>query len=290
MDSHAVDVNLGSLYADAAARLAAVYTPGEARAIVRALLEDGFGVGINDVYAGKVRQFSVPEQKAFRSMLQRLERCEPVQYVVGRALFGPLTLSVRPGVLIPRPETLALARLAAEACRPGARVLDMGTGSGCIAIYVALYASGGRADVTALDISAEALAVARENAAAFGASIDFRQADMLHLAPHEGRRYDVIVSNPPYVCESEKAEIHRNVAGYEPARALYVSDDEPLLYYEAIARAAGAMLADGGALMVEVNSRFASDVAQLFAQSGLADAEVSDDFLGRPRFVTARRR
>lgn len=290
MDSHTIDVNLGSLYADAAARLAAVYPPGEARAIARALLEDGFGVEINDVYAGKVIQFSAHEQSAFRSMLQRLERCEPVQYVVGRALFGPLTLSVRPGVLIPRPETLDLARLAADACGPGARVLDLGTGSGCIAIYVALYASGGRADVTALDISGEALAVAMENAAALGARIDFRQADMLHLAPEEGRQYDVIVSNPPYVCESEKAEIHRNVADYEPAAALYVSDDAPLVYYEAIARAAGALLAERGAVMVEVNSRFAGEVARLFSDSGLADAAVANDFVGRPRFVTARRR
>lgn len=150
---------MNNLYSEAVRRLSTVCSQGEARAMVRILLEDTFGVGMNDVYADKVRQFSADELCEFHTMLQRLENGEPVQYVTGKAQFGELMLRVNPGVLIPRPETLELAQWAAAECKAGARILDMGTGSGCMAVFLAMNVENAR--VTAIDISETALETAK---------------------------------------------------------------------------------------------------------------------------------
>lgn len=279
---------MNCLYTEAARRLSAIYPQGEARAIARALLEDAFGIGMNDVYADKVRQFSDDEARDFNSMLLRLEKGEPVQYVTGKAQFGSLTLHVDESVLIPRPETLELAQWAEKECKAGAEILDIGTGSGCLAIFLALNVEN--ASVTAVDISPSALETAKQNAAQCGAYIKFMQADVLNPTTVPTKKYDLIISNPPYVCESEKEEMDRNVLDHEPATALFVDDDRPLLFYDAIARLAVRSLAPGGAVMVEINRRFPEETAELLRRHGFAGVEMRKDMEGNPRMIKAIRK
>lgn len=276
---------MNSLYTEACTGLQQLYAPGEARAIARALLEDAFAVSMNDVYADKVRQFSAEETMRFRAMLQRLEKGEPVQYVTGRASFGNFMFNVGKGVLVPRPETLELAQWAAAECKPGANIMDMGTGSGCIAVFLAKSIPG--AHVTAIDISPKALETARRNAALYGADIRFAKADVLDLQPCTDRKFDLVISNPPYVCESEKAGMERNVLDYEPAEALFVSDDNPLVFYEAIAGFASRSLSPQGAAMVEINRRFPEETAEVFRRAGFYGIQTRTDAQGKPRMIKA---
>lgn len=278
---------MNALYADAVSRLSRVYPPGEARAVVRVLFDDAFGVGVNDVYADKVRQFSQAELSRLDELVGRLEAGEPVQYVVGRACFGELALGVDRSVLVPRPETFELAQWAAASCGEGARIIDLGTGSGCLAIYLARNVGGAR--VEAVDISCGALATARANAAACKANVEFRMADMLELEP-ERRDYNLVVSNPPYVCEDEKAGMHRNVLDYEPPQALFVDNNDPLVFYRAIARFAAEALARQGAVMVEINRRFAAETADVFREAGLGNVEIRRDRYGNDRMIKAVRK
>lgn len=279
---------MDALYSQAVGRLSRAYPAGEARAMVRVLLEDGFGVSMGDVYADRVRRLSAGEAASFRDMVERVAGGEPVQYVVGRAQFGGLTLRVDRSVLIPRPETLELAQWAAETCRPGAKVIDIGTGSGCIAIYLALNVEG--AEVCATDASEAALHTARGNAALCGARVEFARGDILAGEPRPaGRKADLVVSNPPYVCESERAGMERNVLGYEPPEALFVSDADPLAFYRAIARYAAAALAQGGAAMVEINRRFGAATAEVFRREGFRRVELRKDEYGNDRMIKATR-
>lgn len=216
----------------------------------------------------------------------RVAAGEPLQYVTGVARFHGLQFHVTPAVLIPRPETEQLVDLIVdENKRDDLRILDLGTGSGCIAIALARALKWPQ--VTALDVSGDALAVARENAAALKARVTFKQADMLALKGGSLGEWDVIVSNPPYVCRSEAATMETHVKDYEPEGALFVPDDNPLLFYRAIASFAASSLAPQGRVYVEVNSRFATQVAALFERSGLSQVAVYNDFAALPRFVTA---
>lgn len=276
---------MNALYSQAVSRLASVYPAGEARAMVRIVLEDAFGVSMNDVYADKVRQFSEAEAARFHNMVERVAAGEPVQYVVGRAAFDRLMLRVDRSVLVPRPETLELARWAAESCPAGAKILDIGTGSGCIAIYLALTVPGSR--VSAIDVSPGAIATARANAAGCGAKVEFREADILTAARPASAELNLVVSNPPYVCQSERREMERNVVDYEPEGALFVSDDDPLVFYRAIARYAAAALAEGGAAMVEINRRFGPQTAALFSREGFGRVELRKDEYGNDRMIKA---
>lgn len=282
------DISMNSLYTESVKLLGRTFPQGEARALVRILLEDAFGVGINDVYADKVRQFSPSELQKFHSMLLRLANHEPVQYVVGRAKFGNLTLDVNNAVLIPRPETLELAQWASEQCSAGAEILDLGTGSGCLAIYLALAVENSQ--VTAVDISSGALATARANAAKHSAAVNFLNADMLSLTFDPARKFSLIVSNPPYVCESERADMERNVLDHEPPTALFVPDGDALRFYTAVARIAKAHLLPGGAVMVEINRRFPAQTAEIFSQAGFRDIEIRNDFQGNARMIKAVQR
>lgn len=276
---------MNALYSQAVSRLSHVYPAGEARARVRIVLEDAFGVSMNDVYADKVRQFSEAEAARFHNMVERVAAGEPVQYVVGRAAFGRLMLRVDRSVLVPRPETLELARWAAESCHAGAKILDIGTGSGCIAIYLALSVAGSR--VSAIDVSPGAIATARANADGCGAKVDFREADILTAARPASAELNLVVSNPPYVCQSERREMERNVVDYEPEGALFVSDDDPLVFYRAIARYAAAALVEGGAAMVEINRRFGPQTAALFSREGFGRVELRKDEYGNDRMIKA---
>ena len=258
-----------------------LYDEGEARAIVCYVLETVFGLTAADIYGG-TRPLPTA---ALEPLMQRLERGEPVQYVTGTALFCGRRFSVEPGVLIPRPETEDLCRWIVGDESPR-HILDIGTGSGCIAVTLALDTQA--ADTTAWDISATALAVARRNATALGADIRFVRRDMLEAAQErdsDKSLFDLIVSNPPYICDSEKASMHVNVLDYEPHEALFVPDDAPLLYYAAVARYARRALIPGGRLYLEANPLTLQRLTDMLHDEGFTRVETRDDSYGRRRFV-----
>lgn len=257
-----------------------IYGTAEARQIARMVLSARTGATLTQMVVE-------PDAAAEIADLERIEReiaaARPVQYVLGEAEFCGLTFEVGEGVLIPRPETEELVRRIA-ATRPSS-LLDIGTGSGCIAVASAALLPG--AEVWAVDISAEALAFARRNAARSGAEVRFVQADALRM-PDLGRRFEAVVSNPPYIPASERRTMRRNVTEYEPAAALFVPDDDPLLFYRAIARQAHTLLAPGGRLWFEVHEAFAADVAAMLYGEGFAGTETYADINDKPRMVCSR--
>ena len=205
--------------------------PSEAQAVAFALLDDLFGASRTDVLMGRCIRLDADGEVRLQRALAALEGGQPLQYATGKAFFCGKSFEVNASVLIPRPETELLVALACG-CGPK-RVLDCGTGSGCIAVSVALALP--EAQVEAWDISAEALAVARRNARMHGANVRFCQRDMLQLPARRRAVYDVIVSNPPYICRSEEKDMEAHVKDCEPYLALFVPDDDPLRFYVALA-------------------------------------------------------
>lgn len=271
-------------YDDIWHRLSEIYPAGEARAVARYLLEVGFGFTPTDIYCDKITQLSPEEETKLNKMLERLMQGEPVQYVTGLADFAGRQFRVAPGVLVPRPETAALCEIVG---RGGGRdILDIGTGSGCIAITLALDVEGSR--VSAWDISDEALRIARGNAAMLGAAVAFSKTDALN-APSDHDLWDVVVSNPPYICDCEKKDMDRNVLDYEPHTALFVPDSDPLLFYGAIAEYSRSALKPSGRLCFEINSLYHAEVCTMLADKGFSRVAAHDDMFGRKRFVTAVR-
>lgn len=338
-------------------RLTAIYNEREAQAIVRTVLDALFGMSLTDICLGKVTQLSADDTTRLEKIMQRLEKSEPVQYVLGAEWFAGRLFDVAPGVLIPRPETEDLVKWACDEAKekekednskeekgkeekevskkgeapkkeeqplstplkeeeeglrkgedasqkeeqllssllksnkevsekgeeaPHPSILDIGTGSGCIAITVALALPQAR--VTAWDISTDALAIAAGNAHRLGASVRFEHQDALS-APDDEACWDVIVSNPPYICDRERADMSDNVLSYEPELALFVPDSDPLLFYRAIARYASKALKPGGRLLFETNTAYAHEVAQAMADEGFTAIEVRNDCFGKPRMV-----
>jgi release factor glutamine methyltransferase len=295
------EMPLGQLHRHITATLAARYDMGEARAQSFILLEDAFGVARLDVYADKVRYFSSDECQRLLSILQSLGEGVPLQYALGEAKFCGRTFFVDPSTLIPRPETEELVHWCvaevdrafgssqAQHALPGSgeqyTLLDVGTGSGCIAISLAL-ALGAEWQVQAWDISPAALDVARRNALRHGATVDFRQQDALDTSAVSDR-YHVIVSNPPYICDSERNEMASHVLDHEPHAALFVPDADPMQFYRALAQLARRTLMPGGLLMVEINRAYAAETMAVFEQAGLTDATLRYDAYGNPRMVLA---
>lgn len=363
-------------------RLTVIYNEREAQAIVRTVLDVLFGMSLTDICLGKVTQLSADDTTRLEKIMQRLEKSEPVQYVLGSEWFAGRLFDVAPGVLIPRPETEDLVKWTCDEAKekekednskeergkeekevskkreapkkekqplssplkeekeglrkgedasqkeeqpssfplkeekeglrkgedapqkeeqllssllknnkevskkgeeaPHPSILDIGTGSGCIAITVALALPQAR--VTAWDISTDALAIAAGNAHRLGASVRFEHQDALS-APNDEERWDVIVSNPPYICDRERADMSDNVLSYEPELALFVPDSDPLLFYRAIARYASKALKPGGRLLFETNTAYAHEVAQAMANEGFTAIEVRNDCFGKPRMV-----
>ncbi len=255
----------------------------EARAILRLVLERRFGLAWNDVLCDDFSAFDFNRKGELESIMQRLENGEPVQYVLGEADFCGRRFIVNKAVLIPRPETEGLVELALTETAANLNVLDIGTGSGCIAVTLALARSNWH--FAALDISREALAVARKNAAKFGAeNIDFVEGDILSPAFRSGAKYDIIVSNPPYIPDEEKRGMADNVLRYEPPEALFVPDARPLIFYEAILRFANRQLRAGGKIFLEANTRFVGEIKALFEAANYS-ASIKDDCFGKQRFV-----
>lgn len=256
------------------------YGKAEARAIERLVLEKRFSLSQTDILLGRAEMLSVEQRRELGQMLSRVADGEPVQYVLGVADFCGMEFGVTPAVLIPRPETAELVQALAPSVS-GRRVLDLCTGSGCIAITMALAG----AEVVATDISPEALDVARNNARRLGATVIFLEQDILAEGP-EGQ-FDCIVSNPPYICQDEAAEIEENVLEHEPHLALFVPDTEPLLFYSAIARYAVTHLSAHGVLAFEINRRFGDEVAAILQELGYKNIDIRHDQFDNPRFVFA---
>lgn len=218
-------------------------------------------------------------------ILTRLKQHEPLQYILGKARFHGHSFAVTPATLIPRPETEQLVDLIVDQ-NPGSdlQVLDIGTGSGCIAISLARALKF--AQVTGIDVNADALAVAQRNASALKTRVKFIEQDILTCrAPSES--WDIIVSNPPYITMSEQAAMERNVLDYEPHSALFVPDDDPMLFYRPIAAYASRALKNGGRLYLEINRAMAAMVSDTLQRNGLSDIQVHTDYNGNHRFVTA---
>lgn len=260
-----------------------LYGNGEARAVTDYVLDVCFGLSKADIMCGAVEEMTAEKTAELNKIFGRLTEGEPVQYVLGRAEFCGRWFSVRPGVLIPRPETEELCAWITADSKASAspKVLDIGTGSGCIAITLQLDMPESK--VTAWDISADALDVARENAQQLGANVNFVKLDALNAKP-EGE-WDVIVSNPPYICEKEKKDMAVNVLEHEPHTALFVPDADPLLFYRAITRLAVQTLNKGGRLYFEINPIYADDTCRMMQAEGMTAVELRSDMFGKQRMA-----
>lgn len=260
-----------------------LYGNGEARAVTDYVLDVCFGLSKADILCGAVEEMTAEKTAELNKIFGRLMKGEPVQYVLGRAEFCGRWFSVRPSVLIPRPETEELCAWITADSKASAspKVLDIGTGSGCIAITLQLDMPESK--VTAWDISADALDVARENAKQLGANVNFVKQDALNAKP-EGE-WDVIVSNPPYICEKEKKDMAVNVLEHEPHTALFVPDADPLLFYRAITRLAVQTLNKGGRLYFEINPIYADDTCRMMRAEGMTAVELRSDMYGKQRMA-----
>lgn len=260
-----------------------LYGNGEARAVTDYMLDVCFGLSKADILCGAVEEMTAEKTVELNKIFNRLTKGEPVQYVLGRAEFCGRWFNVRPGVLIPRPETEELCAWITADSKASAspEVLDIGTGSGCIAITLQLDMPESK--VTAWDISADALDVARENAKQLGANVNFVKLDALNAKP-EGE-WDVIVSNPPYICEKEKKDMAVNVLEHEPHTALFVPDADPLLFYRAITRLAVQTLSKGGRLYFEINPIYADDTCRMMQAEGMTAVELRSDMYGKQRMA-----
>ena len=276
--------------------LTKVYDEGEAKAIARMAYEERFGLTLSDIYLGKDTQLSADSQAELEEIAMRLLQGEPIQYVLGHADFCGRTFLVNEHVLIPRPETEELCQwepLPLPSPKgEGAKILDIGTGSGCIAITLA--AMYPEAEVTAWDISAEALEVARGNARRNNVHVSFEQVDALnisltsHLSPLTSE-YDLIISNPPYICNKERETMEANVLEHEPHAALFVPDDDPLLFYRAIAQYGQTALKDGGWLYFEINPLYAEPLRDMLCAMRFCRIEIKADQYGKQRMIKAQR-
>lgn len=304
-------------YHDICQRLTPLYGPQEAKAMTRMLLEDLFSLSFADILCGATEHLSDADTLRLQQSVARLLDAEPLQYVTGTAFFCGHPFHVAPGVLIPRPETEWMVDTAVNLVTSSPRILDIGTGSGCIATSISLALADKHCYTEAWDISEDALRIAADNAVRLGADVKFRRRDALRLeddfsaeerleadlpaeerleaeqggaeALRDSASWDIIVSNPPYICNREAADMHANVLRHEPHLALFVPDTDPLLFYRAIARYAMRSLRKGGWLLFECNTLYAHDTAQMTLDMGFATSIVEDDCFGKPRFVKAQK-
>ena len=263
------------------------YPDSEALSLAKMLLTEAFGFSTLELYGGKDKEISGNRLRDLHEMLSRLQKNEPIQYIIGTESFCGLTFEVNPDVLIPRPETQELVRwIEADWKSVPCRILDIGTGSGCISISLAKFLEG--AKVESWDISEGALQVARRNCARNGVEVLLRQQDVLSAVP-EGECYHVIVSNPPYICEKEKVDMDANVLDWEPETALFVPDADPLLFYRKIAELGVSMLCEGGALYFEINRAYGEDTLRMLEGFGYRQLELRKDDFGNDRMIKACR-
>ena len=293
--------------------LTSLYDAGEAQAIVRTVLDVKYGMTLTDIICGKVNELSADEERKLEEIIIRLQKGEPVQYVLGEADFAGRTFRVEPGVLIPRPETAELCQWiekdmieksivssgdssedspedssgnSPQATDDARRILDICTGSGCIAITLGLNIPN--SEVTGWDISEDALRIAQGNAEILKArNVRIEYQDALAL-PKAAEAADLIVSNPPYICEKEKADMEKNVLEHEPSLALFVPDEDPLKFYRAIAEYASSALKSGGALYFEINPIYEKETRKMLEELGFKDIETKEDAFGKKRMMRAK--
>ncbi len=265
--------------------LSSAYEEGEATSLAKWILAEVFGFSTLELYTGKDTNFPQECRERLDNILTRLERFEPIQYIIGETHFCGLVFKVTPAVLIPRPETAELVEwIVGDCAHSHVRILDIGTGSGCISVSLASRLEG--AQVTAWDISLQALSVARHNAQTNRVAVDFCEVDVLQDKLPE-IEVDVLVSNPPYIAERERADMDRNVLDYEPELALFVPDDDPLLFYRRIACAGNDILVPGGALYFEINRAYGSEMIALLEGLGYHHVELREDLSGNNRMIKA---
>jgi release factor glutamine methyltransferase len=263
------------------------YPDSEALSLAKMLLTEAFGFSTLELYGGKDKEISGNRLRDLHEMLSRLKKNEPIQYIIGTESFCGLTFEVNPNVLIPRPETQELVRwIESDWKSVPCRILDIGTGSGCISISLAKFLED--AKVESWDISEGALQVARRNCVRNEVEVLLRQQDVLSVVP-EGELYQVIVSNPPYICEKEKVDMDANVLDWEPETALFVPDADPLLFYRKIAELGISMLCEGGALYFEINRAYGEETLRMLEGLGYRQLELRKDDFGNDRMIKACR-
>lgn len=272
--------NSKELFSELVSRIHLPESKEEIESMVYAILDARFGLSRAEVMSRK----EITVNGNLDEIIDRLNQFEPLQYVLGESHFYGRRFIVTPAVLIPRPETELLVQHVKEEAVPGTRMLDIGTGSGCIAVTLALEIPG--SEIFAVDISSDAVAVAQENAKQLGAVVHFQQADIFKGLPAYPP-LDFVVSNPPYITADEKHSMTRQVVDYEPSGALFVPGHDPLLYYREIARLSKRLLKTGGKVAVEINERFGNEVAALFKLTGYGSVSVYSDLDGKPRIVMA---
>lgn len=260
------------------------YDEVEARQIAEMILMAKGGLSRNDILVEPGIEVQI---ESLDTVLKQLSSWQPVQYIIGSAEFMDMELEVSTSVLIPRPETEELVMWVANDTPSGGRILDVGTGSGCIALGVARSVSN--AKVSAIDISDAALEVARRNGSIYAPEVEFLRGDALgDFDRLFDEKFDVVVSNPPYIPHSDITLMRRNVVDYEPHMALFVSDDDPLIFYRSIARTSRRMLRCGGGLYFEIYESLVAEMCDMLRSEGYADIAVREDFRGKPRMICAR--
>ena len=271
-------------------RLGFRYSKNELKSITHLLLKELAGMSSVQIYCDKDTKFTDDITFQLKTSVDRLYNGEPIQYILGQTVFYDLPFVVRAGVLIPRPETEEIVELILKDFSNKAQqlqLLDIGTGSGCIAVSLAKNLPVSK--VSAWDISPEALKIAVENAVINKVSINFQLMDVKNpeLLINNADKWDVIVSNPPYVCESEKVAMESHVLKHEPHLALFVNDDDPLIFYRLISEFAANHLLQGGGLYFEINSYLGKETLHLVEQYGFSRAELLQDLSGRDRMIRA---
>ena len=272
--------------------LGGVYDSQEIEALTLLVINEITGLSKAIIKAFPKKEVK-PEQAAqFENILAQLQTGRPVQYILGHTEFYGLNFLVNPSVLIPRPETEELVNWIIDSWPLGTggleqpyHILDIGTGSGCIAI--SLKKNLAEAEVSAMDISTEALETAKENAGLNEVKVDFILADILNFKPVEIQKYDIIVSNPPYVTLADREQMHINVTDFEPHTALFVPQNDPLIFYKAIADYASNNLVNNGLLFFEINESYGQETVQLLADKGFKNMELKKDMGGKFRMIKA---
>ena len=261
------------------------YPEVEARQIAEMIVTTKGGISRNDLLIEPNEELEI---KDLDIICDDLRRWRPVQYIIGRAEFADMELHVAEGVLIPRPETEELVDWVVRESKSGAKILDVCTGSGCIAI--ALRRMVKDSAVWAMDISPEALAIARINGAKYASDVCFVEGDALadFSADFEDIAFDAIISNPPYIPDSDRSLMRKNVTEHEPHIALFVEDSDPLIFYRAIARTGRKMLAEDGRLYFEIYESLVEEMVTMLKQEGYENIVVKEDFRGKPRMICAR--
>ena len=262
-----------------------LYGKGETEAIIRIIFHHLKNWNLTDILIHKEDELSPFIRGQIDEILERLLKYEPIQYITGEARFHGMELKIKPGVLIPRPETEELVDIIIDRNkeRDDLRILDVCTGTGCIALALARNLPFSK--VTAIDISPLAIEVARENSDLLKTKIKIVENDIFEWDPHE--KYDIIVSNPPYVLDKEALHMEKNVLNYEPHEALFVRDDDPLVFYERISDLSLECLAENGELYFEINPLFADSLKKMLEKKGFSEVSIIRDSYGKERFISS---